>query len=567
MMQKSPIDSTNNLTLMNRLSLITTSALLCASVPAMAQQDGPARPLQENAPRALGAPSRSSAATTIAPAATPPATSSNTPSGLSVIVSSVALEGNTAIDTADLLTALGPVTGTRYDFVGLTGLAARVSNYYRSHGYPFARAYLPRQDLDGGALHITVLEGRYGRVVALGEKDFIEGAQRFLGSLKPGALIESSRLERATLVLDDLPGVKVIPVIRPGQEVGSGDLLVEVQRDHRYAGEVGIDNLGSVYTGRTRVHANLDIDSPFTLGDQVQLQALYTDANMWFGSAAYAMPVGPSGLRARFGVAHSYYALAENFSALNASGTADVASATLSYPLVRSQPTNVTLSGGLEHKRLNDQQEAVGTASRKKTDTLPMSVGFDKRDNFLAGAVTYGAISITPGRLHLDAADNALDAATAQTAGSFVKVNLDVARIQAVGAGLDVYGRLSAQWANKNLDSSQKFGLGSKNGVRAYPSGEGFGDEGNFIQTEVRYAVGKFAPYVFYDCGHVTVNHTNWTGGENSRTLAGTGIGTRYLDGKWKAELILAWRTQGGVPRSDTRTSSPIAWATLDYRF
>lgn len=84
------------------------------------------------------------------------------------------------------------------------------------------------------------------------------------------------------------------------------------------------------------MHANLDIDSPFMLGDQVQLRALYTDEGMWFGSAAYALPVGSAGLRARFGLAHSYYALGENFAALDATGTADVASATLSYLLVRS---------------------------------------------------------------------------------------------------------------------------------------------------------------------------------------------------------------------------------------
>lgn len=548
---------------MNRLSILTTSVLLCAG-PALAQ-DG-ARSLQENAPRALGTPAPSTTLPQItAPATAVPANAAT--NGLSVTVNRIVIEGNAAIGDSELLSALGPVTGIRYSFSELAALTARVSNYYRTHGYPFARAYLPRQELGEGVLRINVLEGRYGRVVALGEPDFIESAQRFLGSLQPSDLIESSRLERATLILDDQPGVKIIPVIRPGQQVGTGDLLVEVKRDHRYTGEIGIDNLGSVYTGRNRVHANFDIDSPFRLGDQIQLQALYTDEGMWFGSAAYALPVGSSGLRARFGLAHSYYALGETFAALDATGTADVASATLSYPLVRSQPLNVSLSAGLEHRRLKDRQDAVGIISRKKADTLPMSVNFDKRDNLLSGAVTYGALSITPGQLHLDAADHALDAATAKTSGSFVKVNFDIARIQALGGGFDAYGRLSAQWSNKNLDSSQKFGLGSKNGVRAYPSGEGYGDEGHFIQTELRYAMGRFAPYVFYDRGRVTVNHTNWMPGENNRTLAGGGLGTRYLDGKWKAELILAWRTQGGVPRSDTRTSSPTAWATLDYRF
>jgi hemolysin activation/secretion protein len=551
---------------MNRASLFSTSALLCTVLPALAQQGAAERPLQENAPRVLPAPAP------VKPLPFTPAQPANTPAtpvgkvegAVSVQVNRIAFEGNSAIGGPALLAALGPVTGASYDFAGLTGLAAKVTAYYQSHGYPFARAYLPRQQVEAGVLRIAVLEGRYGRVVAQGAPEFREAAQGFLASLAPGALIESSRLERATLILDDQPGVKTVPVIRPGKELGTGDLLVEVQRGHRYAGEVGIDNLGSIYTGRTRVHANLDIDSPFVLGDQVSLQALTTDRQMWFGAAAYSTPLGASGLRARVGVAHSYYALADNFSALDASGTADVGSAFLTYPLIRSQPRNLTLSAGYEHKRLNDRQDTVGSASRKHTDTLPLTANFDARDNVLDGAVTYGALSLTTGRLHLDATVLDLDGATARTQGSFSRLNLDLARIQAVAGGLDLYGRVSGQWANKNLDSSQKFGLGGKNGVRAYPSGEGYGDQGGFAQAEVRYAAGMAAPYLFYDIGRVTINHRSWAAGESSRLLSGTGAGVRFLNGKVKGELIVAWRRQGGLPRSDTRTAKPTVWASLD---
>lgn len=549
---------------MNRSSLLTTSALLCTVLPALAQQAGAQRSLEENAPRALSTPSvrplpQAAVVTTPAPAMTG--------APISVRVRGIAIGGNTAIATEQLLAAIGPYAGRSHDFAGLAALAARVSAYYQAHGYPFARAYLPRQQLTDGELRIEVLEGRYDRVLAQGEPALAAGAQPFLSSLASGALIESKGLERATLILDDLPGIKTIPVIRPGKDVGTGDLLVEVRRDHRYAGEIGIDNLGSIYTGRARAHANLDIDSPFMLGDQVLLQALYTDKQMWFGSAAYALPVGASGLRARVGVAHSYYALADNFSALDASGTADVASASLSYPLIRTQPMNVTLSTGYEHKRLNDRQGATDSASLKHTDTIPLSAGFDVRDSLLGGAVTYGAVSVTAGRLHLDQSVLAADAASARTQGSFSKINLDLARIQGVAPKLDLYGRISAQWAGKNLDSSQKFGLGGKNGVRAYPSGEGYGDQGGFLQAEVRYALGAFAPFAFYDAGRVTVNHRTWTTGENARRLGGAGAGMRYLEGRVKAEFVAAWRTSGGAPRSDTRTSQPILWVNLDYRF
>jgi hemolysin activation/secretion protein len=547
---------------MNHTYLITTSALLCTVLPALAQQAGD-RALQENAPRQLTAPQPARPLTLPAPADPTVAPAR----GISVALRSVTVSGNTAISQADLLAALGPVTGKSYDFAGLNALATRVSNYYREHGYPFARAYLPRQQLSDGNLSIQVLEGRYDRVVAQGEPAFTGRAQQFLSALEPGGLIESSRLERATLILDDLPGIETVPVIRPGREVGAADLLVEVKRDHRYAGEVGIDNFGNRYTGRTRGHANLDIDSPFMLGDQILLQALYTDQHMWFGSVGYALPLGASGLRGRIAYAHSYYALAENFSALNATGTADVSSAMLSYPLIRSQQRNLSLSGGIEHKRLNDEQGATDSAGRKSTDSIPMTANFDLRDNFLRGAVTYGAVSLTSGRLHLDNSLLAADQATGGTSGRFTKLNLDLARIQAVAPNVDLYGRISAQWANKNLDSSQKFGLGGKYGVRAYPSGEGYGDEGVFAQVEFRYALGSFAPYVFYDIGHVTINHRTWATGENSRQLGGAGTGVRYFDGRVKAELVLAWRTQGGAPRSDTRTTTPAVWANLDYRF
>lgn len=550
---------------MKRSTVFATSALLCTVLPALAQQ-GSSRPLQENAPRPLDAPAPAKAVPQLpAPAAVE--ASGATHGTMAVQVNRIVIEGNSAIGTAQLLDALGPTALGRHDFAALSALAARVSAYYQSHGFPFARAYLPRQQIDGGNLRIAVLEGRYGRVLSHGDADFVAPAQAFLGQLGPGTLIESGRLERATLILDDLPGIKTIPVIRPGKEVGSGDLLVEVQRAHRYAGETGIDNLGSVYTGRLRVHANLDIDSPFMLGDQVALQALYTDKHMWFGAAAYALPLGASGLRARFGVAHSYYALADNFSALDASGTADVGSAILSYPLIRSQPRNLTVSAGYEHKRLNDRQDSVGSASRKSTDSLPLTANFDTRDGVLDGAVAYGAIGLTVGRLQLDPAVRELDAGSARSEGSFTKLNVDIARIQALRQGLDLYGRLSAQWAGKNLDSSQKFGLGGKNGVRAYPSGEGYGDQGAFVQAELRVAIGKFAPYAFYDIGRITVNHRSWAAGENSRQLAGAGTGMRYLDGRIKAEVLLAWRSQGGLPRSDTRTGTPVAWASIDYRF
>ncbi|SEO09886.1 Hemolysin activation/secretion protein [Duganella sp. CF517] len=547
------------------LTLLAAAAAVIAGGPALAQQRPDAgQLLQENAPRALPPP---------APAAPPPlppaaAATPVAPGGATVALQRVAVTGNSLFSEAILVAALGPVAGKSFDFAGLSALAERISAHYRAAGYPFARAYLPPQDMQRGELTIAVLEGRYGDIVAHGDAGLSAPGQRFLSPLRPGTVIESQALERVTLILDDQPGIKSTPVVKPGREVGTGDLAVEVRRAHRYAGEVGLDNDGNRYTGRRRVHVNLDVDSPLTLGDQLALQGMYTDEHMWFGSASYALPLNASGLRGRVGYTHSYYALADSFASLDATGTADVASAGLSYPLIRSQRRNLTLSGSVEHKRLNDRQGATGSSSDKSSDALPLALNFDARDSVLRGAVTYGAVSWTPGRLRLDGALARIDAASARSAGRFNKFNIDLARIQSVSDGVDVYGRVSAQWASKNLDSSQKFGLGGRNGVRAYPSGEGYGDTGMLAQLELRYAVGGWLPYVFADAGRVKANRERWSGdGAGTRRLGGAGVGVRYGSGAVTGALIVAWRTTGGAPLSEPGKRQPLAWANVAYRF
>ncbi|VXB57712.1 Polymerase [Burkholderia sp. 8Y] len=542
---------------------IPAAVLILAASSASAQQQPDAGlTLQENAPRAVPAPK----ATMPLPAAPAPVEAA-LPGGARVVVHQVSVSGNTIFSTEKLLSQLGDYRDRDYDFAGLTDLATKLAAYYRQNGYPFASAYLPPQALADGKLRIMIVEGRYGQVQATGNPQLKDQAQHFLAILVPGEPISSPALERATLLLNDQPGVKIVPVLRPGSESGTGDLLVDVQRDRRVTGEVGLDNYGNRYTGRDRGTLNVDVDSPFTLGDQIALRSLVTDEKLWFGSAAYALPLGASGLRGKVGLVHSYYYLGSNFSALDATGTADVATLGLSYAVVRSQNSNVSVSATFQHKQLHDKQGAVDSSTRRASDSIPVEMDFDVRDTLVGGGLTYGAVTWTPGHLRLSDEMYSLDANTARTAGRYSKVNVDVARIQSLVRHLDLYGRFAAQWTRDNLDSSEKFGLGGINGVRAYPSGEGYGDKGWLAQLELRYTLGAFVPYAFYDAGSVALNASPWQAGANHRSIGGAGLGVRYLRGRWSANSTIAWHVKGGAPTSDTRDSIPVAWASVSYRF
>lgn len=538
--------------------------VLLLPLPALAQPVPDAgRVLRETAPPALHAPSPAPGL-----AVEPPAEDKAAPGGPKVTLKGVRFTGNTVFAEAELSTALGEVKGRTFDLAGLQGLAMRITQYYRDKGYPFARALVPAQGLADGVLTLQIVEGRFGKIEARG--DLAAQAQGFLADLHPDTVIEASTLMRISLILSDQPGIKTTPLMRPGEEFGKGDLIVEVAREPVLKLSLGLDNHGNRYTGQTRLMANVQADSPFMLGDQFQGRLLYTDEGLWLGSLAYSLPLGTSGLRGNVGYAHTYYELGKDFEPLKAHGTAKVANLGLSYPILRSQTANLALAVSYQHKDLEDRQDAVGIRNDKSSDTFPIVLQFDRRD---AGGLTYGALAYTAGRLSLDATLEAADSASnANTRGHFDKWNLDVARLQTTPvANLTLFGRFSGQWAGKNLDSSESFILGGASGVRAYPQGEGAGDEGYFVQLEARLRMGAAEPFLFYDAGRIRINAE--PGGmippvtDNTRSLAGAGLGVRYAPGPFALEAAAAWRTQGGAPTSDTQDRRPRLWASAIWRF
>lgn len=547
-----------NMRKLNRLvamALLGWTASAGAQTPANLQGPTPPQPVSSDADLVPRMPSHS---------VSPPAGE-----GTSIVLKAVRLSGNTLISSDALIRAMGPVQGRSFDMAGLLALAAKVAAVYRADGYPFTQAYLPEQDLKSGVLQITVLEGRYGVVRATGKGHLSASAQPFLDhGLHHGDPIQNDKLERALLILDDQPGIKIRPIIRPGASLGEADLAVNVERSSETSGEIGVDNTGARSTGLYRLHALLDINSPFRFGDKIELNSMVTDQHMWLGSVDYMTPLGFSGLRGQIGYAHTSYQLGAQFAALDAVGYAKSTTARLSYPLVRSQATNVEVSLGLQHKALQDDYRAAGVVRDKTSNGIPMMVKFDRRDAAFGGGITYGMFSVLSGKLSLDDASLLNDELTARSSGSYTKANLDIARIQSMAGNLSLYLRYSGQWASKNLDASEKFNVGGFYGVRAYPLGEASGDRGWLTQLELRYAIGKMTPFAFYDSGRSKANAQPWDANSNAdRSISGGGLGLRAAYRGWSLESVLAWRTHGGAPISDTGNHTPRFLLMLGRRF
>ena len=149
------------------------------------------------------------------------------------------------------------------------------------------------------------------------------------------------------------------------------------------------------------------------------------------------------------------------------------------------------------------------------------------------------SLTLSSGYIDLETPEvRTFDAATAKTNGYYSKLSLYAMRLQSVTDSFSLFASISGQVASKNLDVSEKMELGGMYGVRAYPEGEAYADQGVIFTAEGRLLLPKFFEIMpgqmqligFFDIGTATTYQHSWAPGPNSRTLSGAGVGFNWID-------------------------------------
>lgn len=212
-----------------------------------------------------------------------------------------------------------------------------------------------------------------------------------------------------------------------------------------------------------------------------------------------------------------------------------------------------------QKKDFFDEQQAVNATVSRTSDSVSIITNFDHLDAF---GLTYGQLDWTQGKFNGPVPD------PSKTNGDFTRVSYDLVRQQSLKRRLSAYARLNGQLALDNLDSSESFSLGGPYAVRAYPTGEGTGDEGMLAQFELRFHyTERISPFVFYDIGRVRLENDPTAAGKNDRSLSGLGLGLRYQSGPIGLELLAARRQSGGNSQTDPRNNSIMTWLMIRYSF
>lgn len=485
-------------------------------------------------------------------------------------------EGN-IVYSDEALAALGAdKIGQKVTFADLEEIIRRITEQYRAAGYLLAQAVLAPQDVSNGAVELSIIEGTLGqvRVERAPEAPISDDrVRKTLSGIEAGKPLQRRNLERSMLLLSDLPGVAVQSSLEASAEPGSSDLIIEVNPTRRWDFAVAADNYGSRATGEYRLGALGRIKSPFRRGDNLDLRALVSsEGGVVYGRAAYESPLGYTGTRGGFAVSRVDYELGRQFSALDATGEADVFELFVTHPIIRSRARNLLGRFGYEHKRLEDNIGALAITTDKRVRNLVGGLAYEMRDGFFGGGYTSADLTAYFGDLDIFSADAlAADrsAAGRRTEGRYERVSYQISRLQALTERTSVFLGLAGQLASKNLDSAEKIAIGGPNAVRAYPVSEGIADEGHVLNAEYRYS---FTPALtvsgFYDIGHARFNNSPLPiDGDNSRTLRGVGAAVFWVPGAgFVVRASLAWRDSGRT-LSEDRDRNPRLFAQVSKSF
>lgn len=496
---------------------------------------------------------------------------------LKVQVTQFTFSGNTLFSDEELTEVVKEFVGKELDFEGLNDAATKVRAYHRSRGYFLAQAYLPQQAIRNGSVEIAVIEGRVGQV-SLQRRPASRLAEWLLAGIldahfKPGNIITETGLEKPLLLINDLPTASVTSEIRPSETIGAADLRVNVDQGvGLYNGYFDFDNHGSRFTGEYRIGANLNVNNPLTIGDQLTLRAFTSDADMYFGRLAYLVPVGFWGTRVGASVSKFDYKLGEDFAALKANGDGLVKSVYAFHPLYRTRNTNVIGQFAYEDKRLHDRVDSLGTVEDRFIDSIKVGAVGDFRDAFLGGGLNAFSLTYTQGDLKIaptSVAQADVSVTGLNTVGTFRKWNYDFKRLNRLTENASILLSLTGQQASKNLASAEKMSLGGPNAVRAYPVGEATGDSGNLITGELRYLVpgfkvleGDVNVVAFYDWGQVYINEKpRDTDTQNKRSISGYGVGGSLgREGEFIFRANASWQADHEPAQADTAKRDPRIW-------
>ena len=430
----------------------------------------------------------------------------------------ITFDPSSYLTSAELDALAKPLIGKEVILGDLQRLVDAINILYAQRGLTTAQAALPAQQIDGGTIHIRLIEGRVGTVAVEGGS---AGSRAYAQRAAPreNSLARPDSLEQQLRLFNLNNDAQLRARLAPGTTFGNTDVTLTVAEPPRISGDVFVDNNGFESTGAQEVGAVLRIYRLFS--DEDRLSAVMVRSR-GVGSANVSLST-PVDDRFRIGVSGSYgstHVLFGQIASLGVRGTSlsfgGDAAALLSFDDRSTVTATLGVQSSLSRtsiggRRVIENASINGSAGMAATYAVPgLSIS------------SQGQLTLAKVRERLSGAETAplLFQGSTQIAKSVVP---------------NVQARVRGDWqlsTKRNLPGMLQYQIGGARSLRAYAPGIAAGDNGLSLSGELAFAATykqlAVEPFAFVDFAHTDV-----VGQATNAGAAGLGIaliGSRWIN-------------------------------------
>ena len=406
-------------------------------------------------------------------------------SGPSFLVKAIEIEGNTIFDDETLGKIVDVGDGMELTLGILSLMAQEVKAHYASNGYILAKTYVPKQKVRDGKVKIVVREGEIGKIQVTGNKklkskDFV----RRLRKVKQEGALKEQTLEEVLTELNDMLGVKVRTVLKPGELPGTSDLILEVTETPPYTASLDGDNFGSRFTGANRLGLSASAGNFFTLGDQFSFRGVRSDLEQSSVTGSYLypfiIPFTDEDAKLKISPTYSEQTLGDTLSSLAAGGNSNTFSLELSTNFLRSRIAQLTSKIGFDARHSKNYQLSA-VSSHDNILGVYLNVGGNTSDKYMGRSF----FDFTLRRGINESDKNRALISRADGRGNILVASTSFMRFQGTKfLGSYFIMKLSGQMTSSRALSGDLFAAGGLGTVRGFPISEHSGDNGYLASVE-----------------------------------------------------------------------------------
>jgi len=340
-----------------------------------------------------------------------------------ITVRGFTIKGHEGLATQDELNAVvAGAIGSTLNFKELQGQCDKITAYLKEKGWLLARAYLSPKDVTDGNITIVIIQGTSDGLVNMMLDKSVRIRKEVLidiagNATSKGEAINNDKLERAVMLMNDLPGIRAKTTLMPGSLYGTSGIDVSVREGPLANGTLWVDNYANYYSGTWRANALVSINDPLNYGDQVTLQLAYASGltQMRLG---YNFPLDSSGLRGRLSGTTMNYELGKELADMRYKGTIHAIEAGVSYPVIRSRTSSLQTGLTYGFRSLSDSQSSQ-EIQNKTLNSITVSASGDRYDPMIGSYTLNWNINCTTGKLNTTVANTS----PGRTDDGYIKIN------------------------------------------------------------------------------------------------------------------------------------------------